>query len=76
MKYKMEKRWTYKRASQKGVTEYYQTNNCDKNVDEGITKMLKFKLTLKLKQYKLFGRFNAIIKLRYVPLNKWRFQKA
>ena len=32
--------------------------------------MLKFKLNLKLKQYKLFGSFNAIVKVRYVPLNK------
>ena len=38
-------------------------------MEESITKMLKFKLNLKLKQYKLFGSFNAIVKLRYVPLN-------
>ena len=36
-------------------------------MEESITKMLKFKLNLKLKQYKLFGSFNAIVKLRYVP---------
>ena len=36
------------RASQKGVTEYEQTNNCDKNVVESRTKMLKLKLNLRL----------------------------
>ena len=38
-------------------------------MEESVTKMLKVTLNLKLKQYKLFGSFNAIVKLRYVPLN-------